>query len=704
MMQSRWRSAAVTQWALTHGGALIACFLFLLAGLAVLDHYGAAGDEAYQRNLVINTAGYVLHGDKTLLQTHDRFYGAAFELPLFLLTERILGLEDPRDIHLGRHLLSHLFFIVGGFFCYLLAARLFDNRLLALFVMLLFLLSPRLYAHSFVNTKDLPFLSMFAIVLFFVHRAFRKESVRAFLLCGVLAGLLINLRVMGATLVIAVLAFRGWDFFLASRGEEEREERKRILATGGVFALASLVALCVSLPYLWGNPVLRLVEMFVVLANHPNIVYELFGGLVFASTELPWDYALRWFAMTTPPPTLLLGLLGMGVVCHGLVARRALARPVAFWRDAPLRFGCLLAACFVLPLAAIMLLRPALYDGWRQVYFLHVPFCLLAGFALAWLSKLQIQGLRKGAVNGLAYALTAAGLCVVVFQMARIHPHQQVYFNFLADREIPEGLRGQYETDYWNLSLRQGYEYILRHYPAAAINMRPRGFPLFDKGGNEINQNVEMLPARARSRFTYDPNQDPDFYLGGNALQPPPGVPRNDFLPVIHRIKVYDNTIMTLSTPDLSRIDPAVADEYRALQRAATAGEPAARAGGYGVYRRGNQLAWVKEQCQPGDLMPPFWLAFYPADASHLPRHRREEGYVNAGARGVRVDGKCLAARRLPDYPLARVRLGQRSRDGEALWEARVDFNEQGGPLGADPLGFTLGRGANSLGEDELGP
>lgn len=701
MMQNRWRSAAVPQWVLTHGGALIACFLFLLAGLAVLDHYGAAGDEAYQRNLVINTASYVLHGDKTLLQTHDRFYGAAFELPLFLLTERILGLEDPRHIHLGRHLLSHLFFIVGGFFCYLLAARLFDNRLLALFVMLLFLLSPRLYAHSFVNTKDLPFLSMFAMVLFFVHRAFCKESVRAFLLCGVLAGLLINLRVMGATLVVAVLVFRGWDFFLASNGEEGREERKRILATGGVFALASLVALCVSLPYLWGNPVLRLAEMFVVLANHPNIVYELFGGQVFASTELPWDYALRWFAMTTPPPTLLLGLLGMGVVCHGLIARRALARS---WRDDPLRFGCLLATCFVLPLAAIMLLRPALYDGWRQVYFLHVPFCLLAGFALAWLSKLQIRGPRKGVVNGLAYALTAAGLCVVVFQMARIHPHQQVYFNFLADRKTPEGLRGQYETDYWNLSLRQGYEHILRHYPAAAINMRPRGFPLFDKGGNEINQNVEMLPARVRSLFTYDPNRDPDFYLGGNALQPPPGVPRSDFLPVIHRIKVYDNTIMTLSTPDLSRVAPAVADEYRALQQAATAGEPAARAGGYGVYRRGNQLAWVKEQCQPGDLMPPFWLAFYPADAGHLPRHRREEGYVNAGARGVRVDGKCLAARRLPDYPLARVRLGQRSRDGEALWEARVDFNEQGGPLGADPLGFTLGRDANSLGEDELGP
>ena len=63
----------------------------------------------YQRLVAINTVNYVLHEDQTLLRvTHDRFYGAAFELPLFLLTERVLGLEDPRHVYLTRHVLTHL--------------------------------------------------------------------------------------------------------------------------------------------------------------------------------------------------------------------------------------------------------------------------------------------------------------------------------------------------------------------------------------------------------------------------------------------------------------------------------------------------------------------------------------------------------------------------------------------------------------------
>ena len=131
----------------------------------------------------------------------DRFYGVAFELPLFLLTERVLGLEDPRHVYLARHVLTHLFFLLGGFCCYLLALRLSGDRLIALLVMLLFLLSPRLYAHSFFNSKDPVFASAFVMALLFASRAFDKDSAGAYRQCGAAAGLLVNLRIMGAVLV-----------------------------------------------------------------------------------------------------------------------------------------------------------------------------------------------------------------------------------------------------------------------------------------------------------------------------------------------------------------------------------------------------------------------------------------------------------------------------------------------------------------------
>ena len=228
------------------------------------------------------------------------------------------------------------------------------------------------------------------------------------------------------------------------------------------------------------------------------------------------------------------------------------------------------------------------------------------------------------------------------------------------------------------MMFRQGYEHILRQAPASAINMRPRAFPVFA----DIDRNVQILPAAARSRFTYDPDRDPDFYLESNAISPPlssivdPGalMDYSSLPPVLHRFKVYNNTIMTVSTPDLSRVDPAVAEAYRALHRAAMAGELVTRESGYEVRRRGSQLAWVKEACEPGELLFPFRLALYPANARDVPAPLRKQGYIELGPRGVRVDGKCLGMTQLPDFALDRIRLWQPVYYKPMLLEADIRF------------------------------
>ena len=632
-----------------HSLALVAGTLFLVAGLALVDDYGVSLDTMYQRLVAINTVNYVLHDDQTLLRTHDRFYGAAFEAPLLLLTERVLGLEDPRHVYLSRHVLTHLFFLIGGFCCYLLARRLSDDRLVALLVMSLFLLSPRLYAHSFFNSKDPVFASAFVMALLFASRAFDKDSVGAYRWCGAAAGLLVSLRIMGVVLFAAVLVFRLWAWFRA----EGDAARQRAAATAGVFVLWGGVVLFISLPYLWGDPAGRLAEMVVVLADHPVVFDQLFRGQVFSSAALPWDYVLRWFAISQPPATLLLGLLGvgaLGLAAKGAFRRGADAGPGVAWGVAELRFGVLLAICFALPLVAFALLRPNAHSDWRHFYFLHGPFCLLATFAL--------MGLRKKWRGGAACALTAAGLGAAALEMAQIHPHQYLYFNFFVDRKTPERLQSRYTTDYNFMAMRQGYEYLLRQTPAAAINIEKE---YFETGIlKHLSWSRLILPAADRRRFTHDPGRDPEFYLDERRHAMQSNLPKDPFPPVLHQLKVYNNTIVTVSTPDLARVDPAVANEYWALHRAATAGEPVARESGYEVHRHGSRLAWVKEACEPGALRHEFQLNFYPTNAGRLPSHLREQGYFESSVRGVRVDGKCLGAARLPDFALARVRLGQK--------------------------------------------
>ena len=203
---------------LARHSAIVALALFAVVGAAVFDDYGVAIDEHWQRDIGIASFDYILGDADALLDEddHNRYYGVAFELPL-IAVERVLGLEDSRSIYLSRRLIAHAFFLAGGFFAWLLAYRLFGSRLVALFAMLIFLLHPRLYAHSFFNTKDLPFLSMFAIALYLTHRAFRRDTVWAFALCGAGVGFLANIRIMGAFLIPAVLGMLALDAFYAMK-------------------------------------------------------------------------------------------------------------------------------------------------------------------------------------------------------------------------------------------------------------------------------------------------------------------------------------------------------------------------------------------------------------------------------------------------------------------------------------------------------
>ena len=365
--------------------ALAACALFAIVGVAVLDDYGVVvGNEPLQRRIAIANADYIATGDiSELSQPEDisyRYYGVGFETPL-LLAERALGLQDSRHIYLTRHLLTHLFFIAGGFICGMLAYRTLGSGWVAMFAMLMFLLHPRLYAHSFFNTKDIPFAALLVIALYLTHRAFRKDTIGAFLLCGIAAGLAINLRVFGLMLLPMILAMRAPDLWQAGRAE-----RKRILLASAAFLAATLAITYIIHPYYWENP-LRFIESVRVMSQHPSINDNLFMGEIYRSNAVPWNYLPVWFAITAPPLTLLLGALGATAVCW-----QSITRPLAALHDRETRFRVLLLGCVILPVATAIILQANLYNDWRHMYFLWTPFCLLAAVGLHTITNIRMGG------------------------------------------------------------------------------------------------------------------------------------------------------------------------------------------------------------------------------------------------------------------------------------------------------------------------
>ena len=650
------RAAAWPHWV----WPLAVVAVFIAASVPALDDYGVTSDTViHQRPIAISVVAQVLGREPSpFVDPVDQFYGAAFEA-LPLLIERIAGLDNTRSIYLTRHLMTHLLFLAGGFCCYLLAYRMTGSRLLGLFAMLMFLLHPRMYGHSFWNSKDLPFLSMFIIALCSVHWTFRKGTVMAFVLCGVVIGILANLRIMGMLLLPAVLAMRAADLYFAGSGAE----RRQVISGGAAFALTAVAIYYASMPYLWADPLGRFSELLATLSRHPYRPHELFQGRYVYSADLPALYLPVWIGITTPLWALLLA--GCGVVGIGW---RAVTQAGAALRNGELRFELLLIGCVALPVITVVARQSVLYEDWRQMYFLWGPLCLLAMLGLRQAGQGGAALLRRcGAGRHLLPAraglagLSALALAVMATELIRLHPYENLYFNTLVDRTTPEYLKTQYEADDFHIALHEGYQYILDNHPDETIQLELRGPMIDDRIYLATFSEVE------RRRFRVAPATDTDYYVINHvdrSVSPPsrPGLPPPPLLPpALYDIAVYNNTIMSVATPDLSRFAPAVADTYREIYRTATAGRQPTRRADFDFYLNNNDrtLTLVNENCPPGALSRHYRLRLYPTDLASLPAIYRNAGHIPLQLYGVRFDGKCLMQATLPDYDIGRIAVGR---------------------------------------------
>ena len=644
--------------------ALALCALFAIVGIAALDSYGIALDEDKHREMAIANAEYIATGATDLLYHRDyRYYGVVFDMSL-LLMERALGLQDSRHIYLTRHLIMHLFFIAGGFACGMLVYRMLGNRWIALLAMLMFLLHPRLYAHSFFNVKDVPFAAMLLITLYLAHRAFRRDTLGAFLLCGIVVGLAINMRPFALMLLPMILAMRGLDLWQAGRAE-----RKRILASVGIFAGVALAITYIIHPYYWESP-LRFIELIRVLSQHPTITRNLFMGEIYLSDAVPWNFIPVWFAITAPPIALLLGAVGCAVACW-----QGIARPLHAARDREIGFRVMLLGCFALPVVVVIALQSNIYQGWRQMYFLWGPFCLLAAVGLRALAYSNVMEWASGGVAArlpgwvrggrlqmaqlaLAYGVAAVGLITTLTAMAALHPHQQVYFNALTDTNTPGALGKRYDMDYWHLAPRQSLEYLLARYPDGALRVWPG------------NKGLRILPQNDRERILVSRNRNSaDYYV--RSVYSRQNAPEE---PTFHSIEAYGSVIAFI----LAQNSEAYRNYYRAEYDDVEANGTLMARAGFDIYIHSDELRYLNAACAPPEPNADFgiFLHFFPVNRADLPSDRREFGFENRDvSHAAFFDGKCIGKRRLPDYPIARIRTGQNAVvSGGDAWRVDIDM------------------------------
>lgn len=475
--------------------------LFIIAlviGLTIYKDYGVAWDEPIHRGVGRITYQYVFEGNPTLKTYEDRALGTGFELPLIFL-EKWLNITDIRDIYLARHLATHLFFLLSVFCGYVLAYRLFQDRVIASLAFMLLAFHPRIYAHSFFNSKDIPFLSAFLIAMLLCQLAFEKNRPVWYLLLGLACGYATSIRAMGILLVPCLSLFFLLDFIRAISLKDKA-------STVGVNFLLFIVGFCALLyiawPILWSSPVFYFKEQFNTLAHISWTGNVLFNGKVFSGDHLPWNYLPVWFSITMPELWLIAGLTGFIWLITAFIKN-----PKRYLSRLPERNFLLFIACFAGPVIAVVGLNAVNYDDWRHLYFIYPSFVMLALFAVSKLAR----GRRKVMIWSACVLQVILSLGFIV----KAHPFEQVYFNHFVSHD-EQYLRKNYDLEYWGCGFKQALEHLINTDNRPVIKICSN-----DAGVFPLNNNIQILPPQFRSRIeiSEEPEKS-DYFISNFRLHP----------------------------------------------------------------------------------------------------------------------------------------------------------------------------------------
>lgn len=475
---------------------------FLFIGLNIFKDYGVHWDENANQNLGRRSAGYVhdLKFDYFSDESdRDLLRGATFELFLFFIEKKILKLSDSRDVILMRHLIIFLVFYLSVIFFYLLCSTIFKKWKIGLLGSLFLILHPKIFSHSFYNSTDISFLSLYILSMYSLTLYLEKKSFFRAAILALLCGILVGISRLGFVVPLCAFIFIVVDLL---RYRKNKEEVKKIVKSASLYFVLLVAFTILFSPVLWGNPIkifLHMCQAAQRRSRPPSPLDYNFKWL--ANTS--WYYNFKWIALTTP---LLYSFnFGVGLLAFLIALFRRSMQSYSYKRNI-----LLVIFLFFIPIMLFVILRVGLFDEWRHHYFVYPCFVVLSLAGLTSLFeyiRVKFKGLSYKIINTIFILIITFSLMNIIQFMIRYHPHQHIYANILAGKDMRRA-KVNFALDYWGLSYRGALEYILRHDKSDTIKVYVANVP----GRN----NAAILPFADRRRIEYVDNIDEAKYFLSN--------------------------------------------------------------------------------------------------------------------------------------------------------------------------------------------
>ena len=487
-------------------------FLSLFSvGIYFAKDFGISWDEPWHRMHGKSTLAFIarLFGIDKILGNFEHIpdpntwgYSALFEM-FFILFEKLLLIEETRNIYILRHTLNFTIYFFGAYMFFLFIKEHTQNLSISFIVSMFYLINPRLLGHGFFNCKDSIAQALVACSLLPLYLAFKTSSRKWFIISGIIIGLSIVVRIPIIYLpFIYLVALFAKDFDTKKKYYFAKNTFTNVL----IFFLSILFSAFVFQPLFWGISYDGVKKIFLTFMDYPWEGFNYYLGHYISAINLPWHYIPLWVLITTPLPFIIFFFFGISTTFRKSLKK---IRKSMF-------FDFFMLMGFIVPIFVIIILNSTLYDGWRHMFFIYPFLSYFMGVGFIWL----INYLKYKFIftfKKIMIIISVLTFLSPIVKIVQLHPYQNVFFNSLAGRDPMK----YFEGDYWALSMREGIEWILKNddkdrvWIASNYNMAKINYPIIKKNDRK-RLGWLYIKHRYDSPATLRPNESgikADYYI-----------------------------------------------------------------------------------------------------------------------------------------------------------------------------------------------
>lgn len=442
--------------------------IYLILGLLIYKDFGITTDEEFQRysgfywlqyilnftpfeNLKLVVEGKLLEiSSFTLPNPKDfPFYGVIFDLPLALL-ESLFQINDPQAYFYLRHQINFLIFFISSIYLYKLLKNRFREKILIILGILLYITSPRIFGDSFFNNKDIVFLSFVTISIYYCFKLIDNFNYKNIFLFSLISAVATSARIIGVFLPVSFILIKLF-------GSLDRKFEINLFYKIVTLLFGYFLILIILWPYLWNNPLINFFDAFSVFSKYVIDIKFLFDGNYISSKQLPVLYIPSWIMISTPIFTIIFFLIGYAFCFKRIfLGILNIEKRKDIWVDKEEEKDFYVFSNFTLIIAYLILSNTVLYNGWRQIYFLHFFIIYFAFFGIKY-SFVYFKIITS--LKNYIFLIYLFLISVSVFQIYKLHPFQSFYFNSFVSKK---NINKNYEIDYWGLSGFNFFEKLIK--------------------------------------------------------------------------------------------------------------------------------------------------------------------------------------------------------------------------------------------------